>query len=202
MKVLMILLGILTGSILGIVTIFLLEVGYSYFPRKIKKYKNIIVLGAKLDKNDKVTRVLAARLDLGKQLLSTDGKIIVTGSNIHSKNISEAVAMKEYLIMQGIAKSQIIVEPLANNTHENLIEAKKLLTSKDVAIATSKYHVARVKIETLKVGLPAKVFGARGHSNLKEALRKELLAILWKNRMFFYTLLIILSMIVITIVMM
>lgn len=202
MNIVLIVLGIVLGSILGISIVFLIQVSYSYFPRKIKKYQNVLVLGAKLNKNDKVTDILKNRLNLGVELLAPNGKILVSGSNIHSISKPEAIAMQEYLLEQGIEKSKIIVEPLANNTYQNLIRSKPLLTSDNVAIATSKYHVARVKIETFKTRFRADVYGADADISYKKTLKKELLAILWKNRTFFYILLLILSILVITIVVM
>ncbi|MGR3742413.1 YdcF family protein [Companilactobacillus sp. DQM5] len=202
LKIMLILLGIILGSLLGITIVFIIDIMYSFWPRKLKKFKNVIVLGARINDDDSVTETLKNRLDLGIKLLKKDGIIIVSGGKDKGNKVSEALAMKKYLVFKGISEKVIILEEKSKNTLENIINSKKIAKSDDVAIATSNYHVSRVKTEALKNGFHVKVYGAKTRKDILYRLtRIELLAILWKNKKFFFTLLIILILLVIAIIM-
>lgn len=119
-----------------------------------KKATILIVLGSQLDDVDNVTRVLRKRLDKGIQLYhyqksKTQSKIsiIVTGGPHGQSNYSEAEGMENYLIQKGVPAADIILEPHAKNTFENLEYSQKLINQYrlqgKILVITSRFHLMR-----------------------------------------------------------
>ncbi len=125
----------------------------------------VIVLGAKVN-GTRPSRVLRQRLDTAIEYAeqNSDSEIIVTGGKGTDEDISEAEAMKNYLVKKGISGDRIITENKAADTGENLEFSKDIIgdTDKSIVIVTSDFHMYRaVKIAeqtgfTRISGLPAR----------------------------------------------
>lgn len=125
----------------------------------------VIVLGAKVN-GTRPSRVLRQRLDKAIEYAeqNSDSEIIVTGGKGTDEDISEAEAMKNYLVKKGISGNRIIIENKAADTGENLEYSKDIIgdTDKSIVIVTSDFHMCRaVKIAeqagfTRISGLPAR----------------------------------------------
>lgn len=106
----------------------------------------VIVLGAQV-RGYNPSYNLATRLDKAYQYLkdNKDTKVIVSGGKGPGENISEAEAMKIYLINKGIEEERIIKEDKSANTDENIKFSKKLISNKDskVVLVTNNFHVYR-----------------------------------------------------------
>lgn len=124
----------------------------------------IIVLGAGLIRGREVSRLLGSRLDKAydfylkqKNNKGKSSKIIVSGGRGGDEEISEAEAMKEYLVSKGCPNKDIILEDKARTTYENMIFSKKIMDKmkkkyKSVFV-TNEYHVFRAGILAKKAGL-------------------------------------------------
>lgn len=136
--------------------------------KTVDKVDYVIVLGARLY-GDKPSPALLERLKVAKGYLSEnkDVKVIVSGGQGIDEDISEAQAMKKYLVDNGIDKDRIIIEDKSTSTFENLqfsLEKIKGIDDKEnanVLIATNKYHIFRAKflakrLGMIPYGLPAK----------------------------------------------
>lgn len=97
---------------------------------KISSSDFIIVLGARLN-GDTPAKLLTYRLEtaLAYHQKYPQTKIIVSGGKGNGENISEARAMKNYLVDKGIDKDLIIEENQSTNTSENIIYSKRLMDS-------------------------------------------------------------------------
>ena len=125
----------------------------------------VIVPGAKVNGTNP-SRVLRQRLDKAIEYTeqNRDSEIIVTGGKGTDEDISEAEAMKNYLVKKGISDDRIITENKAADTGENLEYSKDIIgdTDKSIVIVTSDFHMYRaVKIAeqtgfTRISGLPAR----------------------------------------------
>lgn len=125
----------------------------------------VIVPGAKVNGTNP-SRVLRQRLDKAIEYAeqNSDSEIIVTGGKGTDEDISEAEAMKNYLVKKGISDDRIITENKAADTGENLEYSKDIIgdTDKSIVIVTSDFHMYRaVKIAeqagfTRISGLPAR----------------------------------------------
>lgn len=124
----------------------------------------LIVLGAGLN-DGQVPPILAARLDYAlacwHQLPNV--KVIVTGGTLRGEKISEAQAMGDYLKKRGLPINQLIYEPQALNTWQNLLASRQLIRedwqekrNPHVAVITNSFHLLR-----------AWNYGRRMHARLK-----------------------------------
>ena len=107
----------------------------------------VIVLGAKVRKT-KVTESLKRRLDKALAFLQEhpEAKCIVSGGQGKGEDISEAQAMREYLIACGIEKERIVMEDKSTSTYENLTNSLEVVDdvrNKKVGIVTNNFHIYR-----------------------------------------------------------
>lgn len=97
---------------------------------------------------------LHAKGIIRKLVLASDGSVILRGKEAISGNPQ---GMKTYLMNMGIPAEDIIIEPKANNTHENATLTLKLigddLRTKPSVIITSSIHVPRSVLAFEQVGL-------------------------------------------------
>ena len=127
----------------------------------------LIVLGAAVH-GDRVTWVLSNRLDTAAEYLDAhpDTCCVVSGGQGSGETVTEASAMRKYLIEQkGIGASRILVEDKAESTKENFEFSKALIEQtlgKDAKIAfvTTDFHVFRARRVALKNGIDAEGIAA------------------------------------------
>ena len=87
-------------------------------------------------------------------------KIIVSGGQGRGENISEASAMKSYLLSKGIDEKNIIMEDKSRTTKENFCFSKKIIEGDshkkienlNVKVITTDFHTLRSKIISKRVG--------------------------------------------------
>jgi len=126
----------------------------------------IIVLGASI-RGDRVTNVLARRLNVaiayyGK---NPDVLIVVSGGQGPQEDITEALAMKRYLVAHGISEEAIIEEGESTSTMENLMFSKEILDERfpegfSSVIVTNSFHVYRATRMADTAGIPSAHVGA------------------------------------------
>lgn len=122
----------------------------------------VIVLGAGL-KGENVSTALAYRLDAGAKYLEKNPNciIVVSGGQGSNEIVSEAYAMKNYLLQKGIPENKIIMEDKSSRTLENFTFSKKILdnyfgtTNYKIVYATNDFHIFRAGKLAKKVGFNA-----------------------------------------------
>ncbi|MFC5448241.1 YdcF family protein [Paenibacillus aestuarii] len=119
-----------------------------------------IVLGASL-RNDIPSPGLQERLDLALQLYK-QGKfktLIVSGGLDHNgSKLTEAEGMRNYLMQNGVPQQQILLEPRATSTYENLLFSKQIMDKRGLVssiIVTHQFHSSRSLDIAKTVGLQA-----------------------------------------------
>lgn len=123
--------------------------------------KTVIVLGCGLS-GDKVSNDLAKRLNeaVFYHEKNPDAVIIVSGGQGPQEEVTEAYAMKNYLLEKGIAEDKIIMEDKSTSTITNLANSHKIMQDKNlpddsVVVVSQNYHIYRAvsyaKAEGLKV---------------------------------------------------
>ncbi|PTJ46833.1 YdcF family protein, partial [Mammaliicoccus sciuri] len=168
--------------------IFILHNLYAWIVSGISKRKKqdfIIVLGEGII-GEKVTPLWKARLDKAIKLKrkSLGTKMIVSGGQGSDEAISEAEAMRRYLVEQGICNEEIIMEDKSTNTEENLVFSMKIMdTYKQHALATivsNHFHILRAAFLSKKVKMNATVTGGSSKSYFyPNAYIREYLAIIY-----------------------
>ncbi len=148
---------------------------FFYGRKKAKKVGHyIIILGAGLH-GDKLSVSLKNRLDTALELhhLSPFTPLIVTGGQGKDEFVSEAYAMKKYLVEQGIPPTLIHMEDQSTTTYENIIFSKhkiQLLDSNTplcVSLITNRFHMFRSWYICRKAGLTCYSYPAPDAANIK-----------------------------------
>lgn len=147
--------------------LFFYSLFYQIVPKK-RQCDFIIVHGAGLLEGQRVSPLLAGRLEKGIQVYEMSGKkakIIVSGGQGDDEAISEAQAMKAYLLQHAVPESSIILEDRSRTTMENLKYSKKimdsLMKSYSCIFVTNDYHVFRAGTYARQIGLKAEGVGCK-----------------------------------------
>lgn len=122
----------------------------------------LIILGAGVN-GKTVSLTLKERLDKGIDYLNQNPgtRVVVSGGKGFGEEITEAEAMKKYLVECGISSSRIIMEDKSTSTMENFKFSKKVLSdirSQDntkIMIITSDFHMLRAKMLAQRNGFEA-----------------------------------------------
>ena len=128
----------------------------------------ILLLGAGLH-GEQPSLVLIERLNLALDCINSnkDLKVIVTGGKGKGEDITEAEAMKRYLVSHGVPEENIITEDKATSTMENMLFSAEIIKSrfgsdmKKVTIVTSDFHMFRAKLLARRIGLEPRGISAK-----------------------------------------
>ena len=155
----------------------------------------IIVLGAGLIDGERVTPLLARRIDRAldfyqRQLEQTGHpiKIILSGGQGPDEKVSEAFAMKQYALAQGIPDEDLLLEDQSTSTETNMAFSKKIIesysfTTPKVIFASNNYHIFRAGIFARQNELRADGIGAKtALYYLPNAFLREFIAIIALHR--------------------
>lgn len=151
---------------LCVVTLVVLSMLLSSTEKFEGKSDCIIVLGAGLY-GDKPSPTLMNRLNAAIKLneINPDTKIIVSGGQGVNETVSEAFAMRKYLIERGIDLNLIILEDKSTSTRENIKFSTELINKnnigKNVTIVSSDFHILRGKFLSILYGLNPKGYGCK-----------------------------------------
>lgn len=118
----------------------------------------LIVLGAQV-KGTRVSKALSQRLLRAAEYLKVheDTIVIVSGGQGQGEDISEAAAMKAWLMNQGIEEERILEEDKSVNTGQNIRFSKELIENPKavVGIVSNDFHVFRAAHIAKAQGLEA-----------------------------------------------
>lgn len=153
---------------------------YRILPRR-RQYDYIIIHGAGLD-GPRPTPLLAGRIDKALELWNKQhqhGKFVVSGGQGADEVVSEAQAMRDYLLEKGVSADAILMEDKSTTTWENLryslaiINADRatdvdatssaVVASSDdftTAVVTSDFHVFRCAEYAHNLGIKADGIGS------------------------------------------
>jgi uncharacterized SAM-binding protein YcdF (DUF218 family) len=141
---------------------FIIIEGFIIYYGSHKKFKEsdyILILGAGL-RGERLSLTLSQRMFKSLEYLEEypNTKIIVSGGQGPGEDITEAEAMKRFLISHGIDEKQIIKEDKSTSTSENLLYSKGVLSQIDsneklkISIVTTDFHMFRTKFLANRVG--------------------------------------------------
>ena len=152
----------------------------------------MIILGCQIRKDGTLTPLLKNRVDKALEFrnnqLDSTGKdlvFITSGGKGNDEVISEAEAMKNYLLEQGIDEKNILVEDKSKNTYENIKNSYKLANNKkaNIAFSTTNYHVMRAGLIATEQGLKLEGVGAKTKSYFWiNAFIREFIGTLYSER--------------------
>jgi uncharacterized SAM-binding protein YcdF (DUF218 family) len=126
----------------------------------------IIVLGSGIV-GERLTVPLEQRLKKALEYakLNPDAPIVVSGGQGPGESVSEAKAMADYLIANGVPKESVILEEASTSTQENFQFSKAILNellgeSYSVVFVTNRFHAFRASRSAKKEGLDAQILAA------------------------------------------
>lgn len=132
--------------------------------QKARNADYIIVLGSGIT-GDKVTPLLAARIEKGMELLDYNpaAALIMSGGQGPGEDLPESEAMAEYAIHRGISPDRILTEQRSVSTEENLLFSRELMETEQprIIIVTTSYHVFRALVLARQLDIPCVGFGSR-----------------------------------------
>lgn len=114
----------------------------------------VIVLGAQI-RGSRISKSLEKRLIRAKAYLDNNPntQCIVSGGKGNGENLSEAQAMYDYLVNNGIDASRIIMEDKSASTKENIeFSMKYVREGARVGVVSSNFHVYRASLVCSKLG--------------------------------------------------
>lgn len=152
----------------------------------------VVVLGSGLGGGERVTPLLAGRLERGRKAFEKaraagkDPVLIVSGGKGSDEQLSEAEAMSKWLVERGFPEEHLVLEDRSTDTEENLDFSEDLIRAENrnsrVAVATSNYHAFRAAIIMRKEGLKGYTVGCRtARYYWPSATVREFLAILLEH---------------------
>ena len=141
-----------------------------HVPKFDKDY--IIIHGCQIRKDGSLTKLLQSRTDraiefaeMQKEATGRDIIFVPSGGQGSDEVISEAEAIKRYLLDQGIPEERILPEDKSRNTEENLINAAALVRERSgeaskIAFSTTNYHAFRAGLLATSNGIKAEGVGS------------------------------------------
>lgn len=149
-----------------------------------KDYQAIIILGARLSADGKISKVLRKRLELGTRVYLKAAKkpiVIVTGGQSQADFPSEAQVMADYLYQKGVSKKDIIQENQAHSTRENLKFVRMMFKNNEEVtnslIITSHFHLLRTYFYAWMMDFQLNIVGVAGSvSHVVFATLREFIA--------------------------
>lgn len=131
----------------------------------------IVILGCAISKDGKPLPLLQGRVDKAIRFAEYQQKetgkqaiFVPSGGQGDDECVSEACAMKNYLLSCGIPENRIFMEDKSVNTLENMTFSKKLIDAVDpsakVVFSTTNYHVFRSGIYARQIGFDAEGIGS------------------------------------------
>ena len=154
----------------------------------------VLILGCGIRKDGTLMPLLKGRadkaLEFAKEQEEKTGKkitFIPSGGQGPDEIISEAKAISNYLMEQGIPKKQILLEDQSTTTKENFLFSKRIMDKKkkhySAIFSTSDYHVFRSGVIANKVGLNADGIGSKTkYYFYTNALIREFIANLYNEK--------------------
>ncbi|MGM0124958.1 hypothetical protein IGI37_002352 [Enterococcus sp. AZ194] len=155
----------------------------------------IIVLGAGLIDGERVTPLLAKRIDKAiafykaqRRATMKRSKLIMSGGQGSDEKIPEAIAMKNYALAQGIPEEDILVETNSTTTLENMRFSKEIMDRGSIQpyraiFASNNYHIFRAGIYARQANLKIDGLGSKtAFYYLPNAFLREFVAILMMNK--------------------
>ena len=128
----------------------------------------VIIHGCGLADGERLTKLLSARVDRAIEIYRKcriKPVIIPSGGQGEDEKVSEAQAMKDYLLQHGVPEEHIVPEDRSATTRENLLNSKAIIDAmggrKKTALVSSSYHIYRCLRLARSVGLKCTGIGSR-----------------------------------------
>ncbi|MFN4763045.1 vancomycin high temperature exclusion protein [Gillisia sp. Q332] len=104
----------------------------------------IIVLGASVFSDGKLSPILKDRIDAGFELFQKNkAKQFLLSGDHKTDDYNEVDAMSNYLIEKGIPKDKIILDHAGYDTYDSMYRSKAVFNISDAIVVTQEFHLPR-----------------------------------------------------------
>lgn len=155
----------------------------------------IVILGAGLLDGERVTPLLAGRIDRGIQFYKAQMRatlkpltLLMSGGQGADEKVPEAIAMRQYALEQGVPADAIEVETHSTTTQENMRFSKEIMEAARPAgfkavFASNDYHIFRAAVLARNEGLKIDGIGSKTAAYyLPNAFLREFIALIVMNK--------------------
>lgn len=133
----------------------------------------LVILGAGI-KGEVLSLSLYERLMTGLAYLEKypDARVVVSGGQGPDEAITEAEAMRRFLVSKGVEEKRILLEARATSTMENFAYSRRLIEEEtgkaapEITFVTNSFHVLRAKMLAERNGLKARALSAETPSQV------------------------------------
>lgn len=148
-KIALLIIGIFTTFCIAVCVIFSVNMTVC-IEKSIDEPQAVIVLGCQV-RGETPSTMLAKRCDAAIEMLSEypDTVCVVSGGQGRGEDISEAEAMRRYLVERGISHDRVIIEDRSKSTRENIALSAEILKERGIdraVIVTNDFHQYRADI--------------------------------------------------------
>lgn len=124
-------------------------------PSRKRDLAYLVVLGAQV-RGRKLSSSLYRRIEKARQYLADNPEtiVIVSGGRGKGEEITEALAMRQYLVEQGVEENRIFMEERSTTTEENLRFSAAYIhdLGLSIGIVTNSFHMYRACCYAKRVG--------------------------------------------------
>ncbi|WP_026915579.1 SanA/YdcF family protein [Christiangramia portivictoriae] len=142
-------------TILGIEAIFLRHTSEDIYSEisKIPARETVIILGASVHSDGKLSPILKDRVDTAIKLYRNKkvNNFHVTGDH-RTEDYNEIAAIVFYLRERGIPENKITSDHAGLDTYDSMYRAGKLFKIEDATVVTQKFHLPRALFISEKLG--------------------------------------------------
>ena len=150
---------------------------------ELEKADCILALGCRVYSNGNMSPMLRDRVQLALDVYNTgvSDKLLMSGD--HGKtDYNEVQAMKDYLIENGVASSDVFMDHAGFSTYESIYRAKAVFNAERIIIVTHRFHLYRALYIAEKLGLEA--YGVAAEDLYAGSTRREIREILARDKDF------------------
>ncbi|MFF5702274.1 YdcF family protein [Streptomyces sp. NPDC012794] len=177
--------------------LFLCFLGYAFLYGRIKvrgDVDHVVMLGSGLVGGERVPPLLASRLSKGQRIYeaqlargSRSPVLLVSGGKGSDERVSEARAMADWLIAEGVPAEAITLEENSRTTEENMLFSKGIMLAANpgyrCVVVTNNFHAFRAAMLARKTGVNGQVVGSpTARYFLPSATLREFVAVFWEHR--------------------
>jgi uncharacterized SAM-binding protein YcdF (DUF218 family) len=165
--------GTITGIFGYVAFLFTCYLLYSIVYGRIRSRRAVdfvVVLGSGLLGGRRISRLLASRLDRGRKAFDAaiakgrQPMLITSGGQGPDEQISESLAMADYLVDRGVPRDRILLEDQSSTTEENLSFSREIMLERlptyRCVVVTNNYHVLRAALIAKKANVRGQVIGS------------------------------------------
>ena len=124
------------------------------------------MLGSRVYANEKVSPVLAGRLDAALELhrAAKVQKFIVSGDH-GREEYNEVKAMRDYLVKRGVPVQDVFMDHAGFDTYDSVYRAKHIFQADSLIIVSQLFHLPRALYIAKALDIPATGMSADGDGN-------------------------------------